>query len=37
MFEIIGALAAVETIAEGAGILERTRLDKIYGKGNWKK
>ena len=37
MFEIVGAIAAVETIAEGSGIRERPRLDKIYGKGNWKK
>ena len=37
MFEIIGAITAVETIAEGSGILVRPRLEKIYGKGNWKK
>lgn len=37
MFEIVGAITAVETIAEGSGIRERPRLDKIYGKGNWKK
>ncbi len=37
MFEIVGAIAAVETIAEGSGIRERPRLEKIYGKGNWKK
>jgi hypothetical protein len=37
MFTIIGPLSAVETIAEGSGIRERPRLDKIYGKGNWKK
>ncbi|MHB1354286.1 MAG: hypothetical protein ACYCWA_13405 [Thiobacillus sp.] len=32
MFEIIGAIAAIDTIAEGSGIRERPRLDKIYGK-----
>ena len=37
MFEIIGAITAVETIAEGAGIRVRPRLEKIYGKGNRKK
>lgn len=37
MLEIIGAITAVETIAEGSGIRERSRLEKIYGKGNWKK
>lgn len=37
MFEIIGAITAVETIAEGSSIRERPRLEKIYGKGNWKK
>jgi hypothetical protein len=34
MFEIVGAITAIETIAEGAGIRERPRLDKIYGRGN---
>ena len=37
MFEIVGSITAVETIAEGLGIRERPRLEKIYGKGNWKK
>jgi len=37
MFEIVSAITAVETIAEGSGIRERARLEKIYGKGNWKK
>ncbi len=37
MFEIVGAITAIETIAEGSGIRERPRLEKIYGKGNWKK
>jgi hypothetical protein len=37
MFDIVGAIAAVETIAEGSGIRERPRLEKIYGKGNWMK
>ena len=37
MFEIVDAIAAVETIAEGSGIRERPRREKIYGKANWKK
>jgi hypothetical protein len=37
MLEIVGAITAIETIAEGSGIRERPRLEKIYGKGNWKK
>jgi hypothetical protein len=36
MFEIVGAITAVETIAEGAGIRIRLRLDKIYGKVEYK-
>jgi hypothetical protein len=27
----------VETIAWGRGIRERLRLEKLYGKGNWRK
>lgn len=37
MFKIIGQISAVETIAEGTGIRERPRLEKVYGKANWKK
>lgn len=37
MFTVLGQISAVETIAEGTGIRERPRLDKVYGKGNWKK
>ncbi len=37
MFTIVGPVSAIEIIAEGSGIRERPRLDKIYGKGNWKK
>ncbi|WP_269083896.1 hypothetical protein [Thiobacillus denitrificans] len=36
MFEIAGAITVVETIAEGSGIRERPRLEKIYDKGNWR-
>lgn len=37
MFTILGQRSAIETIAEGTGIRDRKRLEKIYGKGNWKK
>jgi hypothetical protein len=36
-FTVIGKLESVETIAEGSGIREITRLRKVYGDGNWKK
>ena len=36
-FEIIGDIAAVETIAVGARIREIGRLRKFYGKGRWRK
>jgi hypothetical protein len=31
MFEIVGAITAAETIAEGSGIRERPRLDPSTG------
>lgn len=37
MFTILGQISAIETIAEGTGIRDRPRLEKVYGKGNWKK
>ena len=37
MFEIIGEITGVETIAEGSGIRVLPRLRKYYGLGNWKK
>lgn len=37
MFSILGQISAIETIAEGSGIRDRPRLEKVYGKGNWKK
>ena len=36
-FEILGEMAAIETIATGKGIRERSRLIKRYGKGRWRK
>ena len=37
MFEIVGALLQLETIAVGRGIRELKRLEKTYGKGRWRK
>ena len=36
-FEVIGEITDVETIAQGKGIRERTRLVKIHGRGRWRK
>ena len=35
--EIIGAISRVETIAVGRAIRERTRLERVYGPGRWRK
>jgi hypothetical protein len=36
-FQIIGEIAAVETIAAGTGVRARRRLTRLYGRGNWRK
>lgn len=36
-FEILGKVVGVETIAKGRSIRELKRLNKIYGKGKWRK
>ena len=36
-FEIIGKIENQETFATGKGIRELPRLQKIYGKGKWRK
>lgn len=36
-FRIIGEIGNQETIAAGAGIRERQRLAKVYGRGRWRK
>jgi hypothetical protein len=36
-FEVIGDITETETIATGAGIRERGRLRKRYGRGRWRK
>jgi hypothetical protein len=36
-FQIVGAIEAVETIAEGSGIRDLAMLRKRYGLGKWRK
>ena len=36
-FEIVGEIAAIETIAAGKGIRDLRRLRRSYGKGRWRK
>jgi hypothetical protein len=36
-FEIIGEITSIKTFATGRGIRELSRLNKIYGKGRWRK
>lgn len=36
-FELIGTIAAIEQIAVGRGIRDRRRLQRVYGKGRWRK
>jgi len=36
-FEIIGEIADVELIARGPGIRDLSRLNRQYGKANWRK
>ena len=36
-FEILGEIEEVETFATGRGIRELPRLNRIYGRGNWRK
>ncbi len=36
-FDILGEVGEIETIATGRGIRDRGRLQKLHGKGNWRK
>ncbi len=36
-FEILGDIRQIETFASGRGIRELARLQKAYGRGNWRK
>lgn len=36
-FEVVGQIKNVEAIAIGRGVDARARLNKLYGKGRWRK
>ena len=36
-FEIVGDIRAIERIAVGRGIRDRRRLQRVHGKGRWRK
>ena len=36
-FEIVGEITAIERIAVGRGIRDRRRLQRLYGRGRWRK
>jgi hypothetical protein len=36
-FEILSEIKAIETIAVGRGVYIRRHLERIYGKGRWRK
>jgi len=36
-FEILSEISNIETFATGAGIRERVRLRRAYGRGRWRK
>jgi hypothetical protein len=36
-FRVIGPITRVVTFAEGSGIRERRRLNRVYGHGRWRK
>ena len=36
-FEVVGEIREIETIATGRGIHILDRLNRMYGKGNWRK
>ena len=36
-FTIVGDIKGIEPIAVGRGVRDRRRLNKVYGKGRWRK
>ncbi len=36
-FEILGDISGIEVIAVGTSVRERQRLNRVYGKGRWRK
>ena len=37
IFEVVGEIEDIETFATGRGIRELARLNRIYGRGRWRK
>jgi len=36
-FEVVSEITEIERIARGTGIRERARLNRLYGRGRWRK
>jgi hypothetical protein len=36
-FQLVGEISDIEPIAVGRGVRDRRRLDRLYGKGRWRK
>jgi hypothetical protein len=36
-FTVVGEISEVEPIARGMGVRDRARLNRIYGRGRWRK
>lgn len=36
-FQVIGEITGIETIATGSSIQDLARLEKLYGRGHWRK
>jgi hypothetical protein len=36
-FKVLGEIVRVAIIAKGVGVRDRARLQRIYGRGNWRK
>ena len=36
-FDIVGEIASVEVIAAGSSLRDRRRLNRLYGRGRWRK
>ena len=37
VFDIVGEIESIETLTKGRGIRELPRLNRIYGRGRWRK
>ena len=36
-FEVIGEITEIESVARGTGVRDRARLNRLYGRGRWRK